>query len=374
MKRFKPFKSNPFPTVGVEQEFHLIDPQTGDLASAFPAVYKALDPSLMPAFSAELKECIIEAQTPPCRTIAELQDHVCKRRRQLAQACDSAGVRMVAAGTHPFAQWAQHPYIDNPHYQWVKTETGYVSDRMLAFGLHIHVGMQSMNSALYALHEFRKWVYPLLAMSANSPFYEGRDTGLDSTRMHLFGAMPRTCLPPDVLDVADYEYVYNRLLLAGDVTAPGDLWWIMRPQPPLGTLEIRVCDLPTDARRISVLAAIVQCALAYYQDRFAEGRPVSQFRQEFLEQNCWKAMRYGLAADMIDAETGDVVAVNAYLASLLERLGAKARELGCGEQLAAAYDLLETGNEASIQRRFCAETGQDFHALELHLADLTLAM
>jgi len=162
-------------------------------------------------------------------------------------------------------------------------------------------------------------------------------------------------------------------MLAGDVTAPGDLWWIMRPQPPLGTVEIRVFDLPTDWRRTTVFAAVCQAALAYYQDRFEQQYPPAAFQREFLEGNRWKAMRYGLDTDVIEPETGAVIDLPEHLRNFFSVITDKADELNCAEQLAMAEDILETGNEAAMQRKIFADAKENLQTLELKLADMTIS-
>ncbi len=368
MISFKDFKRNNFPTVGVEQEFHLIDPVSADLVAVMPQVWAAHASEVRDVVSPELKDCIIERQTYAHRRIADLRVDIMTGRREMAEACRRVGVRFVAAGTHPFADWRRMPYVDSAHYQWVRQQTGYISDRMLAFGLHVHVGMKNSDAAMYAIHQFRPWLYPLLAMSANSPFFEGVDTGLASTRLHLFSSMPRTGLPPDVLTLQELEEIYNRLQVAGDVAMPGDLWYALRPQPMLGTVEVRICDLPTDYERVCVLAAIVQAAMAFHQECFFAGIPPANFHLWYLEQNSWKAMRYGLDAVIVNPETSEIVTMRQYARGLLQQLTATARDLGTSAELAAAFDILNQGNEASWQRRRYQELGGDLRQLELDLA------
>lgn len=372
MRKFAPFKSNPCPSIGVEQEFHLVDPDTAELVPAVSSVMAQLDEGARQRTAYELKNCVLETQTPVCNTAAELDAAVRLGRKQVAEACSRAGVCMAAAGSHPFGDWRRQPYVSDPHYEWVRRETGYLSDRMLAFGLHIHVGMRSDESALHAMHEFRRWVYPMLALSANSPFFEGADTGLSSVRMHLFGAMPRTCLPPDIQTMNELEQIYGTLCETGDTTAPGDLWWIVRPQPPLGTVEVRVCDLPTRPERVAIFAAVVQAALAFYQDRFDEGTPRTALNPVYLEQNRWRAMRYGLECRVADPETAAVIPMRACLERLFDTIAGKAAALDSLEYIDAARSLLKAGDEARLQRDRHKALDGDLRALELEIADMSI--
>lgn len=194
----KPFKGNDFPTLGVEEEFHLIDPSTADLAPMVNEVMARLQGELREQVCYELLLCVLENRTGVYTTVDELVKAICKGRSQLAETCDNLGIALVASGSHPFGQWRTMPFVDNEHYQWVRNNCGYVAHRLLAFGLHIHVGVAHEDAALYIMNEMRRWAYPLLALSANSPYYEGLETGLMSTRMHLFQSMPRTRFAPPV--------------------------------------------------------------------------------------------------------------------------------------------------------------------------------
>jgi len=243
---------------------------------------------------------------------------------------------------------------------------------MVAFGLHVHVGMQSAESAMHTMYEMRRWMYPLLALSANSPYFEGRATGLASTRTHLFGSMPRTHMPPEFEDMDALDAFYEKLIACGDVTAPGDLWWSIRPQPPLGTVELRVLDLPTDVRRLGALAAITQAAMAMYQDEFNAGAARTELNPAYIDQNRWKAMRHGLDGKILDPLTGEVLPVREQLERLLDSIGPKAEELGSTPHIAFARKMLEEGTEAEWQIRTYGRFGGDLRALELEIAKQTL--
>jgi carboxylate-amine ligase len=279
---------------------------------------------------------------------------------------------LVAAASHPFADWRKQPVVRDPHYQWVLREHGYLLQRLLSFGLHVHVGMRSAEAALYAMAEFRRWLYPLLALSANSPFYEGHRSGLASTRAHLFGSMPRTGLPPAFTTFAELEDFYEKLLAAGDLKKPGDLWWSIRPQPPLGTIEVRSYDLPTDVGRLAVLAAITQAAMATYQDRYFDGTRRSDLKREYLEQNRWKAMRYGLDANILEPETGEVLSVKGQLHRLLDFIAPKTEEIRSSTYLDRARDMISEGSEADRQVRTWESMDRDLRRLELDIALRTI--
>lgn len=373
MRHFAKFVKNEFPTVGVEQEFHLIDAKTGDLLPCVDDIIENLDDDLRNLVTYELYKAVLESNSPVCYTIEELETDIRRTRRIFADVCKSIGAKIVAAGSHPFANWRKVPIVNTQHYQWVTEQCVYLARRLLSFGLHVHVGMQNEQSAMYALYEMRRWVYPLLAMSANSPYFEGHCTGLASTRTHLFGSMPRTNIPPFFKDFTEMESFYHKLVTAGDITRPGDLWWVLRPQPPLGTVELRVFDLPTDIRRLCTFAAITQAALAFYQDRFLQGIRQSNPKTEYLEQNRWKAMRFGLSCDIIEPVTGEIISMRKQLERLLDMIMPKAEELKSLEYLNFAREILDIGNEAEWQIKTYEKLNGDLRALELEIAKQTSA-
>lgn len=367
------FVENDYPTVGIEQEFHIVDEKTGEMVACVDEVIANLDENLQNSVCHELYLSVVEHQSPVCRRVDELLEEVVAVRRILAQACEKVGARLAAAGSHPFSDWRALSIVPNEHYQWVVEECVYVARRMIAFGLHVHVGMQNEQSAMHVVYEMRRWAYPLLALSANSPYFDGRATGLASTRTHLFGSMPRANMPPEFTGLAELDDFYKKLIAAGDVTSPGDLWWSIRPQPPLGTVELRALDLPTDVRRLGAITAIVQAAMAFYQDRFNQGEPRSRLNSAYLEQNRWKAMRHGLTGKIIEPETGEVLPMREQLERLLDMVGPKAEELGSTPHIEFAREMLEAGTEAEWQIRTCEELGGDLRALELEIARRTLA-
>lgn len=366
------FTNNGYPTVGIEQEFHLIDKDTGELLPRVDEVMGNLDEKMRNSVSHELYLSVLEHQTAVCRTIDELVADAANARRELAEACEKADVRLVAAGSHPFSDWRAQPFVSSEHYQWVIRECAYSAERMLGFGMHVHVGMQTGDSAIYVMYEMRRWAYPLLALSANSPYFEGHPTGLASTRTLLFGSMPRTHVPPEFAGMAELDAFYEKLLACEDVASPGDLWWSIRPQPPLGTVELRVLDMPTEIPRLGALAAITQAAMAMYQDRFNQGVPRTPINRAYIDQNRWKAIRHGLEGRILDPETGEILLMRDQLQRLFDMIAPKAEELGSTAHLNFAAEMLKIDTEAEWQLKTGEELGGDLRALELEIAKRTL--
>ena len=367
----KPWAPNPYPTIGVEQEFHLIDPRTADLAPAMERVWADLEGPLKQTISHELFLSILESSSAVARSADELLAMVRRDRRDLASAARAQGVLLAAAGTHLFARGQEQKVVQSDHYLWVYNQHGLISRRMLALGLHVHVGLIGAEAGIYVMHEMKRWAYPLLGLAANSPFFEGQPSGLMCTRIHLFQGLPRTTLPPSFASFAELESLYDKLVQAGDITRPGDLWWTIRIQPPLGTIEFRLFDVPTDVRRVAALAAICQAAAATYQDRFRQGEGRTALNDAYLEQNRWQAMKYGLEGNAIDAASGEVLPMREQLGRLLELIGPKAAELGSSHWLDFARQMVQEGTESQWQMREYERLGCDLRKLELEIARRT---
>lgn len=367
----KAWVSNPNPTIGVEQEYHLIDPQTADLVPKMEQVWQSLEGPLKQTVSHELFLSIIETSSEVASSADELMELVARSRAALAQAARRQGVLLAAAGSHPFATLIDQEVVPTDHYLWVYNEHGIISQRMMALGLHVHVGLRSADSGIYVMNEMKRWTYPLLALSANSPFLEGRPTGLASTRALLFHSLPRTLLAPSFKRFSDLERFYDRLMEVGEITRPGDLWWIIRVQPPLGTIEFRIFDLPTDARRVVALAALCQAAAAHYQDRFEQGCPMTEYADGCLDQNRWQAMRHGLDGRMLDPVTQAIVPVRTQLERLLDMVAPQAAELGSTHWLEFVRAMMADGSESQWQLDQCERLGGDLRRLELLIAERT---
>ena len=368
----KPFKRNDFPTLGIEEELHLIDMETAELTPSVKEVMALLSPDFRERVCYELLQCVLETRTGVYKTVDDLIQETINGRTILAESCKKLNVNLVAAGSHPFSDWRKQPFVDSDHYQWVRKNHGYIAHRMLSFGLHIHVGVKSEEAAIYIMNEMRRWTYPLLALSANSPYYDGGDTGLASTRAHLFHSMPRTKFAPPFKSFSELVAFYEKLLAAGDITRPGDLWWIIRPQPPLGTVEFRIFDIPTSVHRIGAFAALIQAAVDTYQDRFFAGEPVSDLHSEYLEENWWKAMRYGINTDMIEPETGEIISISEQLKRLIDLTEPKAKELRAEQHHDFARTMIEQGTESDLQRALYKDLNGDLRTLEKELARRTL--
>ncbi len=366
------FVSNSSPTVGIEEEFHLVDPATGELSSSASDILTKSCSVFGDRICHELFECIIESRTKVCDNIGQLYDDIITGRRKLAEAAENCGVKIAAAGSHPFSDWKKQTFVDADHYKWVEDQFNFAVHRLMAMGMHIHVGVKNDKAAFYVLQMMKRWTPALIALACNSPFFEGEDYGFKSTRLHLFHALPRTGFLPDLTDLDDYIGFYNKLKSCGDVRSMRDMWWSIRPKPEFGTVEFRLFDLPTDVNRAAAISALVQAAVSHYQNEYFNGVKAEACNPSFLNEAVWKSCRDGLDGHIIDPITEKVVSLKNMTQNLLETVRPEAKKLGSLNY----FDMVEKefmhSTEADCQKKILEENNGDMSKLELDIARRTL--
>ena len=368
----KPYTPSPRPTLGIEEEFCLVDPVDLKCAQrAFDAI-EAAEEQFRPRLTSDLHLSILELRTPVEPDVDALFGAVREGRKRVSEICARLGLHILAVGAHPFSDWRNQQFVPTDHYRWVAGENGYVARRMMAQGLHVHVGCDDGEAALYVTDQARRWAGALLALSANSPFFEGVNTGFASIRTALFSSMPRTGFPPAFQNWQHLENHVETLIASGFITRPGDCWWNIRVQPPLGTVEYRVFDLPTRAEYAAIFAAMVQALTVTYQERFHRGRPRDKYREEFLEQNRWTAMRHGLDSRMIDVADGTILPTSAMVERMLDFIWDAASRLGTAAWVERSRQLLAAGNGATEQLNLREKLNGDLKELARWLVRLTL--
>lgn len=355
-------------TLGVEEEYQICDPRTGDLVPGIGPLLGAAPPALRERMSYELLNSVLEGNTAVAAGVEEAHALTARLRRDLFGLADGLGLALGLAGTHPFASWRDQEFVDTPDYQWVGAQLGYLARRNLSFGLHVHVGVADAEERVSVANRLRRWVAPLLALSCSSPFFEGEPTGFLSIRTHVFGAFPRTGFAPAFRGHADYLAAVAALLAAGSVTKPRQLWWNIRPRDEFGTVEIRIMDGQPSLRRVRGFIAACQALVAAHLREIRDGRPEEDLREAFLADGLFKAMRFGLEALIVDPGGGRTLAMRDAIGEMLETAGAASRELGTAADLAILDEVLERGTEAEAQLALLAELG-DLRAVQLRLLD-----
>jgi len=300
----------------------------------------------------ELMTSVLETATGVATTVGEAVEEIREIRARLRDAAAKRGALIASAGTHPFSRWEHQEITDSPRYQGVVDKLRWVAERVAIFGLHVHIGIESPETAVSVANGLRNWVPELLALSANSPYWQGRDTGLASTRSQVFDTMPRSGLPPRLGSFAEFEELVSRGVAAGFFPEYTYIWWDVRPHPKLGTVELRACDAQTRVESVAGLAALTQSLAATMV-----GRPTQAQPRTLIAENKWRAARHGLDAELVDLAHDTSRSARQAVRELLELAGPAAARLGCESELAQVEGLLERGTGADEQRRAHATEG-----------------
>jgi glutamate---cysteine ligase / carboxylate-amine ligase len=330
------FEEVPDFTVAVEEEFALLDPGTLELVNRFEDVQQAAQGTdLEPHLVGELIASEVEVRTGRCDTFAECVERMGERRVQLRTLVDSLGMGLSSVGTHPWSPWQQQRIIDTPHYRRNDELLRYVVWRNNTFGLHVHVGINGPDRAVRVASSLRNYLPELLAVSASSPFVEGVFTHLHSARTQIFTRMFPRCGIPDWFEGWDDWEQYIRFLYeTGSVTEHTQVWWSVRPHLAFPTVEMRVCDAQPELAEARSLAALIYSLTARIARALDEGEPLPSWPHRLLEENFWRALRYGLSGELIDLERGESIPARARLEQLVEWVQPLAEELGAAPWLA----------------------------------------
>jgi carboxylate-amine ligase len=333
-------------TVAVEEEFAVLDPETLSLASRFEELQAAAQGTpLEEHLVGELISSEVEVRTGKCESFAEAAAKIGERRTQLDELAGGLGIALAAVGTHPWSPWQEQRIIDTPHYRRNDELLRYVVWRNNTFGLHVHVGIKGADRAVAVCNGLRNYLPELLAVSASSPFVEGVFTYLHSARTEIFTRMfPRCGVPDAYPGWRGYEEYVRFLYETRSITEHTQIWWSVRPHLAFPTVEIRICDAQPDLEEARSLAALCYGLAARIARAFDEGEPVPDLPHRLIEENFWRATRYGLAGELIDLPSGEVRPARAHLERLLEWIAPVAEELG-----AAQYLAVPTANSAERQ-------------------------
>ena len=337
-------------TLAVEEEFAILDPETLSLTNRFEDLQAAArGTELEPHLVGELIASEVEVRTGRCDSFAEVAARVPERRRQLAALADAHGVVLAATGTHPWSPWQEQRIIDTPHYRRNDEILRYVVWRNNSFGQHLHVAIHGADRAVRVTDGLRPFLPELLAYSASSPFVEGVDTGLHSARTEIFTRMFPRCGVPDAYgDWATFEEYVRTLYATGSITEHTQMWWSVRPHLAFPTVEIRICDGQPETGEAIALAALMYALTARIARAIDEGEPLPTPPPRMIEENLWRAIRYGLSGDFIDLTTHRVRPTRAAIEELIEWTAPVADELGITSYLTVPA---VTAAERQIARR-----------------------
>jgi glutamate---cysteine ligase / carboxylate-amine ligase len=346
-------KGDPY-TLGVEEEYMLLDGETLDLVQHVEAVLAATEGhELEPRVNAELMQSVLEIATPVCRTAADVDRELRRLRSYVAGLATEREMRVGSAGTHPFSLFERQRITARDRYRHLVDQLQYVARRELIFGMHVHVAVDDCEKAVQIVNGLLAHLSSLLALSASSPFWRGELTGLDSSRQMVFAAFPRSGPPPRFHDYADYAEVVGQLEKTGCIADYTHIWWDIRLHPRYGTVEIRICDAVSRVEDAVALAAFCQALVKLYSERFDAGEEIPSFHRILTSENKWLAARYGLEAPVMDLATGrrNRVPVAQLVRRTLNEIEPHARELGADSELEGIREILARGNGADRQLR-----------------------
>jgi carboxylate-amine ligase len=369
------FGATPPYTLGVEEEYMLLDPESFDLVQHVDTVLTAVrENELVERIGPELMQSVLEISTPVCHTAGDIERELRRLRAYVTEVARGQELRVGSAGTHPFSLFERQRITARDRYRNLVDQLQYVARRELIFGLHIHVAVDEQEKAIAVMSALLVHLAEFLALSANSPFWRGEATGLSSSRQMVFAAFPRSGPPPRFNDYADYAEVVGQLEKTGCIADYTHIWWDIRPHPRFGTIEIRVMDAISRLEETVALTAYVQALVKYYSERMDDGRVLPSYHRILTTENKWLAARYGLEAPVMDLATGrrNRVPVAQLIRRTLREIEPHARELGSERELEGIRDILAHGNGADRQLRVF-NANRDIVEVVREIADATEA-
>jgi glutamate---cysteine ligase / carboxylate-amine ligase len=368
-------KGDPY-TLGVEEEYQLLDGETFDLVQHIETILAAISGHELEArINPELMESVLEITTPVCRTAADVQRELVGLRSYVTEIAEDQHLRVGSAGTHPFSLFERQRITARDRYRALIDQMQYVARRELIFGMHVHVAVDDPDKAIKVVNGLLPQLAPLLALSASSPFWRGEPTGLASSRQMVFSAFPRSGPPPRFRDYADYAEVVGQLERSGCIADYTHIWWDIRPHPRLGTIEIRICDAVTRVEDAVAIAAYCQAFVKYLCERYEAGDEIPSYHRILTSENKWLAARYGLEAPVMDLGSGrrNRIPVARLIRRTVGAIEPHARELGSERELEGILELLARGNSAERQLRIF-NANRDIVEVAREIADATEAL
>ncbi|MFZ0637980.1 MAG: carboxylate-amine ligase [Candidatus Acidiferrales bacterium] len=353
-------------TIGVEEEFQIIDPTSGELRSHVSQLIAASSPEVGEQIKPELHQSIVEMGTNICNNVDELRPEIYRMRGELVRAADRVGLHVAAAGTHPFSSWIDQVITPGERYNNIVEELQQLARSLLIFGIHVHVAMPDRTSTIAMMNQVRYFLPHLLALSTSSPFWMGRDTGLRSYRTTIFRRFPRTGVPDYFASWSDYDEFIKLLVELHCIDDAKKIWWDVRPHPMFGTLEFRICDVPTRAEDSITLAALTQAIVVKLYKLYTKNLGFRSYPRALIEENKWRAVRWGLDGKLIDFGKRIEVPMRDLALELLEFVDDVVDELGSREAVEGVHRILRDGTSAERQLKIYKESG-DLQAVVKHL-------
>ena len=342
-------KDQPF-TVGIEEEYLLVDRETRDLATDPPAgLMEECEKRLRERVAPEFLKAQIEVGTGVCKTLADARRDLCELRRTVVEVADGYGLAPIAAGTHPFASWEEQKLTDKERYNVLARDLQGVGRRLLICGLHVHVGIDDDDLRIDLMSQVTYFLPHMLALSTSSLFWKGEETGLMSYRLTVFDGLPRTGLPDAFDSYAEYQRLVAAMVEAGLIEDATKLWWDVRPSDRFPTLEMRITDVCTRVDDAIAVAALYMCLLRMLYRLKKENQRWRQYSSMLIEENRWRAQRYGLDEGLVDFGKGEIVPCTRLLGEIQELIREDADALGCTGEIGHLETIIKDGTSAHRQ-------------------------
>jgi glutamate---cysteine ligase / carboxylate-amine ligase len=345
-------------TIGIEEEYQTVDPETRDLRSHIHAeIIEKGRLLLQERVKAEMHQSVVEVGTSVCANIKAAKDELKKLRRDMIRLSRENGLRLASAATHPFADWRVQEVNPDERYKNIVQDMQLVARANLIFGLHVHVGIEDRETAIQMMNHARYFLPHLLALSSNSPFWLGMDTGLKSYRCKVFDKFPRTNMPDYFPSWGEYENYVKLLIKTNSIDNAKKIWWDIRPHPFFDTIEFRVCDIPMRVEETIALAALIQATVVKLYKLYSANQGFRLYRRSLLMENKWRAARYGIDGKLIDFGKQMEVPERQLIEEYLEFVDDVLDELGSREEVEYVREIVKMGTGADRQLRVFRETG-----------------
>jgi glutamate---cysteine ligase / carboxylate-amine ligase len=336
-------------TLGVEEEFQIVDPVSRELRSHIQQILEDGKIILAENVKAEMHQSVVEMGTDICRDVKDARQQVTRLRTELAKLAVKNNLRIAASGTHPFSHWQDQQITVHPRYKEIVDDMQQVARANLIFGLHVHVGVEDRETAIHIMNAARYFLPHIFALSTNSPFWLGKNTGFKSYRSKVFDRFPRTGIPDYFGSLAEYDNYVNLLVKTKCIDNAKKIWWDIRVHPMFKTLEFRICDIPMRVDETIAITAVIQAVVAKLHKLIKQNLGFRLYRRALIAENKWRAARYGIHGKLIDFGKKEEVPFKQLANELLEFIDDVVDELNSREELEYVRKILEAGTGADRQ-------------------------
>src|ERR1700751_5690045 len=344
-------------TLGIEEEFAIVDPETRELRSHIQEILEGGKVLLKEQIKPEMHQSVVELGTEICQSIVEARQHVIELRSRLAELAGRSGLKIASVGTHPFSHWHDQLITEGERYQEIVKDMQQLARANLIFGLHVHVGIPERETAIHVMNQARYFLPHIYALSVNSPFWVGQDTGLKGYRLKVFERFPRTGIPDAFESLSEYEDYCKLLVKTGCIDNPKKIWWDIRLHPFFDTLEVRVCDAQSRVDDTLAIAALIQAVIVKLHKLLRRNTTFRVYRRRLLDENRWRAARYGLDGNLIDFGKETEVEERSLISELLDFISTEVDELGSRREMEHIERIMREGAGADRQLGAFARTG-----------------